>query len=436
MASGLWKGDTQMIVQETAARYGGRASSELVIDGADRDVLRVLANQVAELAARPVEQEKRGLWYRHNGLEHTRPLVFCDPENSWHEIIPSEKLKCEGILAREWEFQLRREVFWGAEMRDDRVIEACFDVPHVYAESDWGMAPVKTGGHDGGSYIWDSPIKRYSQLDDLRFPQITVDTPATERKLDLANDVLGDLLEVRLKTQWWWTLGMTWTLVDLRGLAQIMYDMVDHPDELHRLMTFLRDGHLAKLDYLEHNGLLSLNTGGSYVGSGGFGWTHELPRPGFEGVVRTCDIWGFAESQETVGVSPRMFGEFVFPYQVPLLERFGLNCYGCCEPLDKRWQYVEQIPNLRRVSVSPWADRAKMADLLGDRYVYSLKPRPTDLAMDSFDEGRIRSILREDLRVVRDCIVEVIMKDTHTIQGDPWRVIRWVQIAREEAEAL
>jgi len=267
-----------------------------------------------------------------------------------------------------------------------------------------------------------------------------VDHDATARVLELADETLGDLLTVRLKTAWWWwwwwSLGMTWTLINLRGLEQMMYDMFDHPGELHQLIAFLRDGHLAKLDFLEQNGLFSLNNDGTYVGSGGFSWTHELPQPDFDGRVRTCDMWGFVESQETVGVSPQMFAEFIFPYQLPILERFGLNCYGCCEPLDKRWHIVQQIPNLRRVSVSPWSDLARMAEMLGDRYIYSMKPSPTDLAMDGFDEDRIRAELREALRVTRDCRVEVIMKDNHTIRNDPQRVIRWVQIAREEAEAL
>ena len=270
----------------------------------------------------------------------------------------------------------------------------------------------------------------------MHFPRTTVDYEATAQVLEQAVETLGDLLPVRLKTVWWWTLGITWTLVNLRGLEQVMYDMFDHPDELHRLMALMRDGHLAKLDFLEQNGLLSPNNDGSHVGSGGLGWTHELPQPDFDGRVRTCDMWGFAESQETVGISPQMFAEFVFPYQLPILERFGLNCYGCCEPLDSRWHTVRQIPNLRRVSVSPWADRAKMAELLGDRYIYSIKPSPTDLAMDTFDEDLVRAKLREDLRTTRDCRVEVIMKDTHTIRNDPQRVIRWVQIAHEEADAL
>jgi len=402
----------------------------------DRQVLRGLAAQVAELAARPVEQEKRALWYRHNALEPTRPLIFCDPENSWNEIIPPAQLECEGELARGWEVTLRKEIFWGAEMCDDRVIEPYFNVPHVYTESDWGMHETRTGGQDGGSYVWDAPLKSYADLDRLHFPQIAVDDEATDRVLDLARETLGDLLTVRLKTTWWWSVGMTWLLIRLRGLAQIMYDMFDHPDGLHRLMAFLRDGHQARLDSLEQNGLLSLNNDGSYVGSGGFGWTHELPQPDFDGHVRTRDLWALAESQETVGISPHMFAEFVFPYQLPLLERFGLSCYGCCEPLDKRWPIVEQIPNLRRVSVSPWSERAQMAERLGSRYVYSMKPSPTDLAMDTFDEERIRAELRAALQATRDCRVEVIMKDNHTIRNDPQRVVRWVQIARQEAEAL
>jgi hypothetical protein len=122
-------------------------------------------------------------------------------------------------------------------------------------------------------------------------------------------------------------------------------------------MSILRDGSLAVLDSLASRNLLSLNNGGEYVGSGGFGWSDQLPQPDFNGQVRTVDMWGFAESQETVAISPDMFEEFVFPYQLPLLERFGLNCYGCCEPLDKRWHIVKQLPRLPRISVSPWADR-------------------------------------------------------------------------------
>jgi hypothetical protein len=404
----------------------------------DRLILRELAQQVAELAERPVEKEKRELWYRHNALESTRPLVFCDPENGWNEILTPDTLRCEGGLARAWEWYLRREVFWGAHMRDDKVIEAVFNVGHVYTETDWGLRETRIGGEGGGSWRWEAPLKTYDDMDKLRFPQITVDYEATQELLQLAQETFGDILQVRLKTVWWWSFGMTQTLVYLRGLEQIMYDMVDCPEGVHRLMAFLRDGHAARLDFLEKNGLLFLNNDGTYVGSGGFGWTHELPQPDFSGHVRPIDMWGFAESQETVGISASMFEEFIFPYQLTLLERFGLNCYGCCEPLDSRWHVVEKFPRLRRVSMSPWANVEVMAERLGNRYIFSWKPHPGVLAADTFDEEFVRQTLRQGLNVLKknDCRVEIIMKDCHTIRHDPQRVTRWVQIAKEEAEAI
>jgi hypothetical protein len=414
----------------------GPEGTDATISPHDRSVLHDLAARGAELAARPAEQAKRELWYRHNALEATRPVIFCSPENGWTEIIRPADLLCEGRLAREWELRLRAEIFWGTELCDDRVIEPLFEVQHVFTESDWGMHEVKIGGEDGGSYVWDAPLKSYDDFDKLRFPRYDIDHPATSLRLALAQEVLGDVLDVRLKTFWFWTVGMTWTLVNLRSLQQAMLDMIDRPDDLHRLMAFLRDGHMARIDYLEQNGLFSLNNNGTYVGSGGFGWSHELPQPDFAGQVRARDLWGFAESQETVGVSPKMFAEFVLPYQLPLLDRFGLVCYGCCEPLDKRWHYVEKIPRLRRVSISPWSDVHIMAEKLGPRYIFSMKPRPSDLAMPSFDEDRIRAELREAIRTCRaqDCRMEIIMKDNHTIGNDPSRVVRWTRIAREEAE--
>jgi hypothetical protein len=411
-------------------------TTEMTISKADREVLRRLAGEVADLAARPIEDKKRELWCRHNALEPTRPLIFCDPEYGWNEIITADQIACQGTLARQWAMHLRKERFWGMEMGDDYTIEPYFEIPYVHADIDWGLRETRIGGEDGGAFRWESPVTSEADLENLHLPEIRIDYGATHRLAELAEEIFGDLLTVRIKTLWWWSLGMTRTLVELRGLQQIMFDMIDNPDLVHRLMTILRDGTLAMLDFLEEGGLLSRNDDGTYVGSGGVGWSEELPQPDFDSKVRCCDMWGFSESQETVGISPEMFAEFVFPYQLPILERFGLNCYGCCEPLDKRWHVVEQIPNLRRVSVSYWASWAEMAEMLGDGYILSLKPSPTDLAMDTFDEQLIRTKLREALQITRECRVEVIMKDNHTIRNDPTRVVRWVQIAREEAENL
>ncbi|MFC1508756.1 hypothetical protein ACFL60_03600 [Candidatus Omnitrophota bacterium] len=410
-------------------------AEHFIINTQDRLILRELAAKTAELSARPVEDELRKLWYKHNALEKTRPLIFCDPENGWNEIIGAGDMMCGGPLARDWEMKLRKEIFWAESMGDDRVTEPYFDIPYIYDEIDWGMHETKIGGGGGGSYVWDAPLTSFDDIGKLRYPGADVDFPATEMLVSLAHEVFDGLLTVRLKGTWWWTLGMTWTLVNLRGLQQVMFDVYDNPDGLHALMEFLRDGHLAKLEFLEEHNLLSLNNDGTYVGSGGFGWTEELPADGYDGKkVRTADMWGFAESQETTTWSPEMFAEFIFPYQLPILERFGLNCYGCCEPLDKRWDIIADIPGLRRVSVSPWADSVSMAEKLGHGYIYSYKPNPAYLAVPSPDEDCIRSELKKVLTSTKNCCIEIIMKDNHTIGDNPENVISWCKIARELSE--
>lgn len=405
-------------------------------DARDREILRELAAEVAFLAARPIEAEKRDLWRRHNRLEATRPIVIVFPENAWNEILPPEQLRCTAAIARDWELALRQQIFYGRRLHDDYTIAPVFDLPHVHNEPNWGLAEERIGGEHKSAYTWTSPIKNVADLDRLQLPRLEVDFAATNYLAALAHDVFGDLLSVRVHTHWFWTVGLTWTFVNLRGLEQMMYDFMDAPDLVHRLMGLLRDGTAALLDALEEGGLLGLNNDSTYVASGGLGWSDQLPQPDYGGAVRLRDLWGFAESQETVAVSPRMFERFVFPYQLPLLERFGLTAYGCCEPVDKRWPIIKNIPRLRRVSVSPWSNRAEMARNLEDRYVYSMKPQPADLAMDTFAEDRIRAGVRRDLEATRGCRLELIMKDTNTIRNDPERLIRWVQIVREEIEAV
>ena len=418
----------------TTASFTGNKISQK-----DRRILRSLASEMAELAGCPVEDEKRELWYAHNDLQLVRPLVFCDPERGWSEIIPDDSLTCEGELARRWEMFLRKEIFWGASMKDDKVIEPYFNIPYFAIESDWGLQETIIGGQDRGSYIWKAPLKEFRDVDRLHPPIITVDYDKTRQLLEQAEEIFMGSLRVRLKGIWWWSLGLAMTLSRLRGLEQIMFDMVDNPDRLHKLMAFIRDATLHEVDFLEQNGLLSLNNENTPVGSGGFGWTRQLPQQDYDMAhIRTRDMWGFAESQETTGVSPRMFDEFVFQYQYPILARFGLNCYGCCEALNTRWDIIKKIPNLRRVSVSPWADVRDMAEKLQDKYIFSLKPHPGYLAVTPIDEDFIRKNLREVLQMTKanHCHVEIIMKDNHTLANHPENALRWCQIAKEEAASL
>jgi hypothetical protein len=116
------------------------------------------------------------------------------------------------------------------------------------------------------------------------------------------------------------------------------------------------------------------------------------------------------------------------------MARFGLVCYGCCEPLDARLALlIEKVPNLRRVSVSPWFNPRKAAEMLGDRYVFSWKPNPALVCAPTVNWDEVRRVTQETAEAARGCCLEMILKDTHTFHGDPQRVGRWARIALEAA---
>lgn len=143
-------------------------------------------------------------------------------------------------------------------------------------------------------------------------------------------------------------------------------------------MNLLCEGVLGRLDYLEEYQLLSLNNEGTYVGSGGLGYTDDLPTPNqTTDIVTAKNMWGFVESQETMAINPDLYGEFIFPYHKKIAARFGLNCSRCCEPYEPRWKYVKKLPNLLRVSCSPWSDWTTIQENLGQNYIASVKPTPT-----------------------------------------------------------
>jgi hypothetical protein len=65
---------------------------DIVISKKDSLILRKLAERLAELSTNPIE-EKKELWYKHNSLWKTKPVIFCDPELAWNEIIKERAIK-------------------------------------------------------------------------------------------------------------------------------------------------------------------------------------------------------------------------------------------------------------------------------------------------------------------------------------------------------
>ena len=405
----------------------------------DRIVLRDLASRIAELAAHPVQEARRRLWYAQNSLQGLRPLVFCSPEGAWEELVPPASLQCEDDDARGIELGLRRRIYAAERFHHDEVCDDEFRVPYAVTNTGWGIGPQYIRPQEArGAYVWDAPVKSAADIERIRTPTATHDPEESARRLELHQELFGDILRVRPHGRWWWALGLIDEWTYLRGITRTFMDMADDPEMVHAGMRRLMEGKLAWIEQLEALGVLSLNNRNDYVGSGGFGFTDELPADDFDGHVRLRDLWGFCEAQTMSEVSPAMHEEFVLPYQLPILERFGLNCYGCCEPLHLKLDFlIARVPRLRRVSISPWADKRTSAEKLRGDVIFSWKPNPAPLAAITFPAEEVRADIRETVQVAAEhgCTLEIVLKDTHTCNRRPERFDQWTAIAMEEALA-
>ncbi len=404
--------------------------------GNNRTILRELARRVADIAALPVQEQRRARWRRHNRLDATAgPMILIFPEGSWEELLPDAALVCEDEASRRIEWELRRRIYCHEHFRDDTVIEREWVVPKVIHNTGWGLAGKRIPAPaERGAWKFDPVLRDARDLAQLHYPEISYDEPATQRNLAAAQDLFGDILDVKLKGVAHISYHLMSQYSDWRGLEETMLDMHLQPGLLHEAMARLEEGHHGVLRQLVAQNLLSLNNDGTYHSSGGVGYTDELPAAGFDPArVRPCDMWASAESQELAQVGPKQHAEFALAYEKRLLEPFGLTGYGCCEDLSRKLDDVLTIPHIRRISISPFADVDRAAEKLGGRAIFSWKPHPAHLVGD-FDADAIRRYIRHTVEVAQQhgCVLEMILKDTHTCEHHPERFDRWTLIAQEE----
>jgi len=405
----------------------------------DRQILRDLARRVAEIAADPVMETRRQLWKDHNSLRRVSPMVLIFPEGAWDELIPDSQLACDDRYARLIEMRLRQTIYTYEHFEDDTVVEADWLASRWWDQSfiqdtGWGIEIERHEGSEArGAYAFKPVIRDSADLKKLHYPEIVYNQAAHISATEKMQDLFGDILEVKVTGVKHISFHMMMLCTGWIGLENIMYDMLDRPGFVHEVMTFLEEGYHRWLDQLVEMNLLGLNNDNTYQNTGGNGYTHDLPAPGFDPQqVRLIDMWGSSESQEFQVVSPRMHTEFALQYEKRLLARFGLTGYGCCEDLSAKLEDVITIPNIRRISISPFADVDACAPQLKGEYIFSWKPHPAHL-VGQFDEELVRGYLRHTLELAREHgnVLEIILKDTHTCEHHPERFDRWTQICRE-----
>jgi hypothetical protein len=400
----------------------------------DSSILASLVEEYLDICALPIMDERRRQWASLHGLVQSYPLIHTR-FFAFHEMAESVCV-CRDPILREVEYDLRRNIFWHS-LHDDTVFEPWITLRAVFQHSFWGNPSIADAGKDGehikGRLIvedmesWRSVLKNAVHV---------IDERETARRLEVVSEAIGDLIDidvVRSPYYSHWHGDLSTDLGLMRGLHNVLYDVYDHPDELHAILRWMSEQVVAVQQEAERSGDWSLTSSVNQSMS----YTNRLPIPSPNSFgVSQKEVWGFLASQEFTMVSPEMWDEFLLTYQKPILSRYGLTAYGCCEDLTDKIPYLKQIPNLRRIAVSPFSNLKRCVDQIETSYVISFRPNPTDMVCVSPDEAYIRKKLTEDLRTLKGTFYDITLKDVETVENNPHRVRNWVATVRRVCDEV
>ena len=396
----------------------------------ERDLVRNLAREVMEIAHEPRMKGIMQRWKDVNALRKPdRAPVWCKPVGCWPEILPQNELVCEDRWLRGLEYGFRQTIYKRG-VEDDTPVEPYFGVNasfDVDPPNRWGVdIEREPSGVSGGAWAYKPPLRTEADFDRLIPPTFTYNEAATNEKLERMTDLLGDIAPVKLSAGA--PIGATFgsPAADLRGLEQMMMDMLDAPELMHRLMSYLRDATLAGLDAAEATGLIQPNT------TGAMNTSDPIGSPADDGTYSLKNCWCMANSQEYDQVSPPMWEEFCLNYQKPVFERYGLVGYGCCENLTHKIDGVLSIPNLRIFTCSAWTDLDKVIEKCGTDYCIMWRQKASDVVFA--DETKLRNDLLEGARRLEGHYYQVVLRELQTLAGNMDRLHVWTRMAIEAAE--
>lgn len=404
----------------------------------DHNILRALAGQIAEIAALDIQKETEKLYRGVNNLKMIRPVVLLD-ELPWNQLNADGELtlQCQDSFLRNVEQRMRRTLYQWKHCRGDMLVEPFYVLDRSIYVGDIGVSKpqgevisVDEGNNIVSRHIEDQ-LSTIEDIEKLHIPEIIEDDVLTQSRHNQLDEIFGDLLPIRLRgisgigffAPWddlaWW-----------RGVESIYIDLYDDPDLLHATMRKILEIKKATLRKLEDMNLLDTYMPTLHCTAG---LVDDLPGEMTDGKVTAKNLWGRGTAQAFASVSPAMHDEFEIEYVKEYFEDFGLLYYGCCEPLHDKIDIVKKFSNLRKLSITPWADVRKSAEQMGKDYVMARKPNPAAVAVSNLDEEAVRKDILETLEICREngTPCEFTLKDISSVCYNPENLTRWERVVME-----
>lgn len=397
----------------------------------DIQILRKLAREYFEYSKESRNTDRMKLHKASNDLHMIRPVVLID-ELPWSQMNIDDELtlRCSDPVLSGVEWFLRTTIYKYRHLPADMILKPYVPVRKVIRSTGIGVSvreeTLKTEEKNNiVAHQYHDQFQTEDDLHKLREPVITYDREETMRQYQLLGEILGDILPVKI-------VGMdclyvtTWDNISTyRGVEKLLMDLVDRPEFSHRLVSRLTDIKVEELRQYEDLDLFENDPAALHCTPV---LTDALPSNEYSGGKLTRkDIWGRGAAQIFSSVSKDMHDEFDIAYMQKTIGQCGLAYYGCCEALDKKIDIVEKLKNLRKISITPWADVENAAEIINKRYVLSSKPNPASVAVPMLDTEALEKEIGKILRACKNngCSCDIVLKDISSCHQRPENIFLW-----------
>jgi hypothetical protein len=395
----------------------------------DKQVLRGLAERYSAIAHQPIQQERLTRYVKTISREPVRPVVLIF-EVPWGEIR-DEALACRCVKELHWlEAPLRQTLYQWEHFQADHVIRPEFRVAKRVHNTGIGLDVQEQQigtqtGTDIRAHEYHDQLQAEADLDKLKLPVISYDKAATDAAVAVAGEVFAGLLPVKATGGPYLAYSLWDTVARYRGVDALLLDLAERPEFMHQ--TVQRFAAIAEATFRQIIEQDLVETDPLYVHCT-VGPTRDLPAADFDGKVRPKDVWGRCAAQIFGSVSPAMHDEFDLAYNAKLFAGCDLVYYGCCEPMDRKVDILrKRFKNLRKISITPWADPERAAANIGKDYVLAAKPSPAHVSQPMFHpeivEKEITGYVEACRRHGTTC--EFVLKDISTIANNPRHLTQW-----------
>ena len=179
--------------------------------------------------------------------------------------------------------------------------------------------------------------------------------------------------------------------------------------------------------------LLSLDCNNTRIGSGGYGYTWDLP--GAHSMPPACSRKhvGLLERADLLRGLPRHALGVRPSTRHAMARALGADLLRLLRAAGSQdFLLLRKIPNLRKISVSPWNNFDTIISEIRGDYVFSFKPSPAIFVENDWKSGKGARVSQGSPgQGEGTCHVEMIMKDISTVRTDRRDLWDWARIAME-----